>query len=191
MKKNIVPIISVVCAVLVVIVTIAMWAYTKVDSEHEVVDTLPPSEELPNVETSVGDALVESIDHIDIDGYKVKDTDGDGYVTKIDAQLDNEVPKKKDNADWTPIEFVEVELDDYAWFDWVDYNSYGQMETLWAIAVAVDDYFEGNVDRTWSFDDAVDLSETYNGALRAELHSDGMMMEVYVDLFNGRYMILF
>lgn len=191
MKKNIVPIISIVCAVLVVIVTVIMWIYSKSDVDQTEVDWVQPSEETPDMEQPVGDALVESIDHIDIDGYKVKDTDGDGYVTKIDAQLDGDIPKKKDNAAWTPIDFVEVDLEDYAWFDWVDYGSYGQMETLWAIAVAVDDYYDGNVDKTWSFDDAVDLSETYNGALRAELHSDGLMMEVYVDLFNGRYMILF
>lgn len=191
MKKNIVPIISIVCAVLVVIVTVIMWVYSKADVDQTDVDWVQPGEETHDVEQSVGDALVESIDHIDIDGYKVKDADGDGYVTKIDAQLDGDIPKKKDNAAWTPIDFVEVDLEDYGWFDWVDYGSYGQMETLWAIAVAVDDYYDGNVDKTWSFDDAVDLSETYNGALRAELHSDGMMMEVYVDLFNGRYMILF
>lgn len=191
MKKNIVPIISIVCAVLVVIVTVIMWVYSKADADQTDVDWVQPGEETHDVEQSVGDALVESIDHIDIDGYKVKDADGDGYVTKIDAQLDGDIPKKKDNAAWTPIDFVEVDLEDYGWFDWVDYGSYGQMETLWAIAVAVDDYYDGNVDKTWSFDDAVDLSETYNGALRAELHSDGMMMEVYVDLFNGRYMILF
>lgn len=191
MKKNIVPIISIVCAVLVVIVTVIMWIYSKSDVDQTEVDWVQPSAETPDMEQPVGDALVESIDHIDIDGYKVKDTDGDGYVTKIDAQLDGDIPKKKDNAAWTPIDFVEVDLEDYEWFDWVDYGSYGQMETLWAIAVAVDDYYDGNVDKTWSFDDAVDLSETYNGALRAELHSDGLMMEVYVDLFNGRYMILF
>lgn len=191
MKKNIVPIISIVCAVLVVIVTVIMWIYSKSDVDQTEVDWVQPSEETPDMEQPVGDALVESIDHIDIDGYKVKDTDGDGYVTKIDAQLDGDIPKKKDNAAWTPIDFVEVDLEDYEWFDWVDHGSYGQMETLWAIAVAVDDYYDGNVDKTWSFDDAVDLSETYNGALRAELHSDGLMMEVYVDLFNGRYMILF
>lgn len=191
MKKNIVPIISIVCAVLVVIVTVIMWVYSKADVDQTEVDWVQPGEETHDVEQSVGDALVESIDHIDIDGYKVKDADGDGYVTKIDAQLDGDIPKKKDNAAWTPIDFVEVDLEDYGWFDWVDYGSYGQMETLWAIAVAVDDYYDGNVDKTWSFNDAVDLSETYNGALRAELHSDGMMMEVYVDLFNGRYMILF
>lgn len=191
MKKNIVPIISIVCAVLVVIVTVIMWIYSKSDVDQTEVDWVQPSEETPDMEQPVGDALVESIDHIDIDGYKVKDTDGDGYVTKIDAQLDGDIPKKKDNAAWTPIDFVEVDLEDYEWFDWVDYGSYGQMETLWAIAVAVDDYYDGNVDKTWSFDDAVDLSETYNGAFRAELHSDGLMMEVYVDLFNGRYMILF
>lgn len=191
MKKNIVPIISIVCAVLVVIVTVIMWVYSKADADQTDVDWVQPGEETHDVEQSVGDALVESIDHIDIDGYKVKDADGDGYVTKIDAQLDGDIPKKKDNAAWTPIDFVEVDLEDYGWFDWVDYGSYGQMETLWAIAVAVNDYYDGNVDKTWSFDDAVDLSETYNGALRAELHSDGMMMEVYVDLFNGRYMILF
>lgn len=191
MKKNIVPIISIVCAVLVVIVTVIMWVYSKADVDQTEVDLVQPSEETPAVEQPVGDALVESIDHIDIDGYKVKDADGDGYVTKIDAQLDGDIPKKKDNAAWTPIDFVEVDLEDYEWFDWVDYGSYGQMETLWAIAVAVDDYYDSNVDKTWSFDDAVDLSETYNGALRAELHSDGLMMEVYVDLFNGRYMVLF
>lgn len=191
MKKNIVPIISIVCAVLVVIVTVIMWIYSKSVVDQTEVDWVQPSEETPDMEQPVGDALVESIDHIDIDGYKVKDTDGDGYVTKIDAQLDGDIPKKKDNAAWTPIDFVEVDLEDYEWFDWVDYGSYGQMETLWAIAVAVDDYYAGNVDKTWSFDDAVDLSETYNGALRAELHCGDMMMEVYVDLFNGRYMILF
>ena len=38
MKKNIVPIISIVCAVLVVIVTVIMWVYSKTEVDSTEVD---------------------------------------------------------------------------------------------------------------------------------------------------------